>query len=150
MGVGLVLIAFIPTLWIRLSRSLHDVRPVLVLLPAALVPIVLSTGALDLPRLSSPATPVLGVVLALFLVTAATRLQAMLIVALGLVFLWEWDVFGAIARTQRGYTNYYLARGAFGGGVLALLLVLAAALVAADVAQLGARRARGATRSPSR
>jgi hypothetical protein len=133
MGVGFALLALLPTVWIRMSRRLPTPRPVVVLLPAAVVPILLSAGGLDLPRLSSPATPVLCVLLSLYLLTTATPVQTLLISALGALFFYEWDVFGVLPRTHLGYTDYFLARGAFRPAMLGVLLAITVTVVVLDV-----------------
>src|SRR5205823_5891851 len=107
MGSGLGLLALLPTVLVRLGFSLQQSRYIYALLPAALVPAVLAlfSGG-DLPRLSSPASPFLALVLALYVVRLASATQIVLLTAAMSLILENWHPFDVVARAPWSYVLY--------------------------------------------
>ncbi len=140
MGVGVALIALLPTTIIRLRRRMDEPEVLAPLLTAMVVPILLSAGGLDLPRLSSPAAPIGSAVLAVYAVGIGGRTRTLVLLAIGTAFLFEWRIFGVIARTQKGYTGYFLGRRSFGAVSLTLVAALVVALLVIDARSIRAER----------
>jgi hypothetical protein len=136
MGAGFATAALLPTVVVRLTKDLTTRRHLAVLIPAGVVPILVAFGALDFGRLASAATPVLSVLLAFYLVAAASDLQRLLLGAAAAVFLAEWTVFGLVVPTRHGYVAYFSGRTRFGAPTLVFLAVIGAAIVMLDAKRL--------------
>ena len=133
-GVGFAALALLPGVVRRVMKAVPQPRYVGALLPAALVPIVLSTFAgADVGRLSSAATPVLSLVLAFYLVLVANTAQVLLLAVAAGIFIRQWSLFEVIPRTEHGYRTYFYGVDDFGAATLALLAVVAAAIIVLDV-----------------
>jgi len=146
MGTGFALFALCPTVLLRVARSVRDARFIGALLPACLTPIALSlfTGS-DLPRLSSPATPVLCLLLSLYLVRVADAVQILLLALAAGIVIARWRLFEAVTRSTAGYVRYFYGRSAFSAGILAALAVIAIAVAALDLRYLRLSTRRTAT-----
>jgi hypothetical protein len=143
MGVGFAMVALVPTVWIRLIRSRGEARWLCVLLPAALFPLCLATFAgQDLPRLSSPASPVLYLVLSAYVVLVADVIRVGLVVAMAAVFISQWNVFIANGRSWWRYMVYFYGMETFRPPIVIVLAVLALALLVADLRALRGRAER--------
>jgi hypothetical protein len=133
MGVGFAGFALLPGGIRRVMRRVQHPRYLAVLLPAALVPILLSTvGGADVGRLSSAATPVLSLMLAFYLVLVASTAQVVLLTLAAGIVIGQWNLFGVIPRTERGYRMYFYGLNHFGATTVAILVVIAAAVALLD------------------
>jgi hypothetical protein len=137
MGTGFALFALCPTLLLRVTRSVRDARFIGALLPACLTPIALSmfTGS-DLPRLSSPATPVLCLLLSLYVVRVADAAQILLLALAAGIVTARWMPFEAVTRSTTGYVRYFYGRNAFSASILTALAVIAIAVAVLDLRYL--------------
>jgi len=133
MGVGFAGFAMLPSGVRRVMRRVEHPRYLAALLPAALVPILLSTvGGADVGRLSSAATPVLSLMLAFYLVLVASTAQIVLLTVAAGIVIGQWNPFGVVPRTEHGYRIYFYGADHFGATTLAILVVIAAAVALLD------------------
>jgi hypothetical protein len=140
-GVGFAAVALLPVVVRRAMTAVPQPRYIGALLPAALVPIVLSTFAgADVGRLSSAATPVLSLVLAFYLVLVASATQVVLLAVATGIFIRQWSLFEVIPRTEHGYRTYFYGVKDFGTATLVFLAVVAAAITLLDLRSMRAPR----------
>jgi hypothetical protein len=134
MGTGLAIFALVPSSLRRTLRAVTDARYVSALVPTA-VALVVSSPFLgrELPRFSSGATPILCLLLALYLVSVADILRIALLTTAAIVFLHEWKIFGVVQRSQPGYLNYFYGRTVFHLPAILLLAAIATVLFIVDI-----------------
>jgi hypothetical protein len=133
MGVSFGVVALLPGVISRVMKAVPRPRYVGALLPAAVVPLILATfGGVDVARLSSAATPVLSLLLAFYLVLAASTEQILIIAVGAAIFIRGWHPFGVVARSQPGYIAYFFGRTTFGTWTLVALGVVAVGLVGSN------------------